>query len=75
MEERAAADDAQTSDSTAEEEALLRGGDKDYPKQLTHAIDSLHESSVISICAWPGSEHQIATGSGTRDLHKACGTL
>ena len=65
MEEQAAATDTGTSDSAAaEEEALLRGGDQDYPKQLAHAVDNLHESSVISICAWPGQSHQLVTGSG-----------
>lgn len=66
MEEQAAAQDTGAPDSTAEEETLLRGGDQDYPKQLVHAIESLHESSVISICAWPGQSHQAVTGSGMR---------
>lgn len=64
MEEQAAAEASGTSDSAAEEEALLRGGDQDYPKELSYAIDSLHESSVISICAWPGQNHKLVTGSG-----------
>ena len=65
MEQQAAAEDTGASDSgAAEEEALLRGGDQDYPKQLAHAVDHLHESSVISICAWPGLRHQLVTGSG-----------
>ena len=65
MEEQAAAEASGTSDSAAEEEALLRGGDQDYPKELSYAVDNLHESSVISICAWPGQNHQLLTGSGT----------
>jgi len=64
LEEQAAANDTGGPDLAAEEEALLHGGDQDYPHQLTHAVDNLHESSVISICCWPGDNSRVFTGSG-----------
>ncbi|KAL0056020.1 hypothetical protein WJX82_006755 [Trebouxia sp. C0006] len=64
LEEQAAADDSGETDLAAEEEALLHGGNQDYPHQLTHAVDNLHESSVISICCWPGDNSRAVTGSG-----------
>lgn len=64
LEEQAAANDTNEPDLAAEEEALLHGGDEDYPQQLTHAVESLHESSVISICCWPGDNCRVVTGSG-----------
>ncbi len=64
LEEQAAADDSGETDLAAEEEALLHGGNQDYPQQLTHAVDNLHESSVISICCWPGDNSRAVTGSG-----------
>ncbi|KAL0031808.1 hypothetical protein WJX79_008498 [Trebouxia sp. C0005] len=64
LEEQAAADDSGETDLAAEEEALLHGGNQDYPQQLTHAVDNLHESSVISICCWPGDTSRAVTGSG-----------
>ena len=77
FEEQAAAADTGTSDHAAEEERLLSGSDKDYPQHLSHAVDNLHESSVISICCWPGDSSRLVTGSGTvctwhqhRHLHK-----
>lgn len=64
LEEQAAANDTNEPDLAAEEEALLHGGNEDYPQQLTHAVESLHESSVISICCWPGDNCRVVTGSG-----------
>ena len=64
LQEQAAADDSGEIDLAAEEEALLHGGNQDYPQQLTHAVDNLHESSVISICCWPGDNSRAVTGSG-----------
>ena len=65
LEEQAAVDDSGETDLAAEEETLLHGGNQDYPQQLTHAVDNLHESSVISICCWPGDNSRAVTGSGT----------
>ena len=64
LEEQAAAEETGSSAVTAEEESLLHGGDQDYPKQLSYAVDNLHESSVISICCWPGCSYRVFTGSG-----------
>jgi len=64
LEEQAAADDSGETDLAAEEEALLHGGNQDYPQQLTHAVDNLHESSAISICCWPGDNTRAVSGSG-----------
>lgn len=64
LEEQAAAEETGTSAVAAEEECLLHGGDQDYPQQLSYAVDNLHESSVISICCWPGSSDRVFTGSG-----------
>jgi hypothetical protein len=64
LEEQAAVDDSGETDLAAEEEALLHGGNQDYPQQVMHAVDNLHESSVISICCWPGDNSRAITGSG-----------
>ena len=64
LEGQAAAEDLGETDLAAEEEALLHGGHQDYPQQLVHAVDNLHESSVISICCWPGDSSRAVTGSG-----------
>ena len=65
LEEQAAAEETGSLAVAAEEESLLHGGDQDYPQQLSYAVDNLHESSVISICCWPGSSYRVFTGSGT----------
>lgn len=65
FEEQAAAEETDTSAVAAEEELLLHGGDQDFPQQLSYTVDNLHESSVISICCWPGSSNRAFTGSGT----------
>ena len=72
LESQAAAEDPGQTDIAAEEEALLHGGHQDYPQQLVHAVDNLHESSVISICCWPGDNSRAVTGSGKFVLHNVC---
>ena len=64
LEGQAAAEQNEESSLAAEEEALLQGGHGDYPQHLSHAVDNLHESSVISICCWPGDCTKLVTGSG-----------
>ena len=64
LEEQAAVSDSGQDQPAAEEEALLHGGNQDYPQQLTHSVDNLHESSVISVCCWPGNNTKAITGSG-----------
>ena len=65
MEEQAAAENLGTSDLAAEEESLLQGGNQDFPQNLSYEVDNLHETSVISVCCWPGDIHKAVTGSGT----------
>ena len=71
LEEQAATEETGASDAAAEEESLLHGGNQDYPQQLSYAIDNLHESSVISICCWPGSSSRVFTGSGATSTEKS----
>ena len=64
LEEQAAAEETGSPSLAAEEESLLHGGNHDYPQHLSYAVDNLHESSIISVCCWPGSSSKILTGSG-----------
>lgn len=64
LEEQAAAEETGKSAVAAGEESLLHGGNQDYPQQLSCAVNNLHESSVISICCWPGASSKVFTGSG-----------
>ena len=45
LEEQAAVGDSGEQQLAAEEEALLHGGNQDYPQQLAHSVDNLHESN------------------------------
>ena len=69
LEEQAAVSDSGEQQLAAEEEALLHGGNQDSPQQLTHSVDNLHESSVISVCCWPGNNTKAITGSGKSSLY------
>lgn len=47
----------------AEDEALLRGGNSDYPTKVAACIEGVHPSSVTCIRAYPACDMAV-TGSG-----------